>query len=181
VGRVLNPSSDTREADGLRTRPTFDDATTPLHAAPAVPLVRRRVPPLLFWVIILFPVVVLLGSAWFFRARADAEKPTGEITSEQRAIFDAKKRELAAARAAYASGNFHDAVTRYDAYLQKYPGSAVAIAERDAARHKLIVDMPIDDEITVTKPRPKPKEAEPPPKPQPPSRLERIKRWFRGK
>jgi len=181
VGRVLNPSGSSvplqPTEDGLRTRSTLDDATTPLNATS--PARRRRGPPLLAWVIILLPFTILGGSAWFFRARARAETPQGEITREQRERFEAKRRELDAARAFYAAGHYEEAVKRYDAFIARYPDSPAAVAERDAARHKLIVDMPIDDEITVTKPRPKPKPAEPP-KP-PPSRWERVKRWFREK
>jgi serine/threonine protein kinase len=163
---------------------SHNDATTPLNASIPGPIARRRVPPLLFWVIVLFPLLVLLGMTWFFRAQARVEKPTAEFTSEQLATYPAKRRELAAARASYQAGRFEEAVLRYDAYIAKYPDSPAALKERDAARHKLIVDMPIDEEITVTKPRPKPKEAEaetPKQSQPPPSRWERMKRWFRGK
>ena len=116
----------------------------------------------------------------WLRSRVLAVKPMAVMTRDQQELFAAKQRELSAARAFAAAGNYDEAVRRYDAYVAKYPQSAAAIAEREAARHKLVVDMPIaDDEITVTKSRPKTKTATTPP-PKPPSRWERVKHWFRG-
>jgi tRNA A-37 threonylcarbamoyl transferase component Bud32 len=160
-----------------------DDATTPLNGSGGtapMPLIRRRVPAALFWAVTLLLLAAFGGSWLWLRSRVSAVKPGAEITLDQLATFDAKKRELAAARASAAAGKYEEAVHRYDVYLAKYPESAAALAERDAARHKLIVDIPIVEEITVTKPRPKP----PPPKQEPPSkpasRWERMKRWLRS-
>ena len=160
-----------------------DDATTPLNpsnSSTVVPLIRRRVPAAMFWAITLLLLASLGGSWLWLRSRVHAVRPAAEITLDQLATFEAKKRELAAARASAAAGKYEEAVHRYNVYIAKYPDSPAALAERDEARHKLIVDMPIDEEITVTKPRPKPQQSQaPPPKPAP-SRWERMRRWFRG-
>jgi len=158
--------------------PKHDDATTPLNPVDTPTLMQRRIPASTFWAVTLLLLAGFAGSWFWLRSRVHAVKPAAEITQDQLNTFEAKRRELAAARAAAAAGRYEEAVNRYDLYLAKYPDSPAALAERDAARHELIVDMPIGEEITVTRPRPKPQQQEAPPKP--PSRWERMKRWFRG-
>jgi hypothetical protein len=105
----------------------------------------------------------------------DAGGPSGEITREQLDAFQAKRRELDAARAFAAAHNYNEAIRRYNAYLAKYPESPVALKEREEARRNLILPLPTNQVITVSKARP---ETTQPTKP--PSRWERMKRWFRG-
>ncbi|MEK6375288.1 MAG: serine/threonine-protein kinase [Acidobacteriota bacterium] len=159
-----------------------DEATTPLNPADApthVSLMRRRVPAAMFWAVTLLLLAGFGGSWFWLRSRVGAVQPATEISLEQLARFEAKRLELAAARASAAAGRYEEAVHRYNVYLAKYPDSPAALAEREAARHKLIVDMPIVEEITVTKPRPKPQQQQAAP-PKPASRWERMKRWLRS-
>jgi serine/threonine-protein kinase len=156
-----------------------DEATTPLSPADSPTLMRRPVSPALFWAVTLLLLAGLGGSWFWLQSRVSAVQSTVEIPVDQLAEFKAKRLELAAARAAAAAGRYEDAVHRYNVYLAKYPDSPAALAERDVVRHKLIVDMPIGEEITVTKPRPRPQQEQVPP-PKPASRWERVKRWFRG-
>ncbi len=172
----------TAPSAGLSTLATSkgEEPTTPLRAlesglAPTeVPLIRRRLPPAVFWSVTLLLAAALMVSVVSLRARVTAIKPRGEITREQSSVYESKRRELDAARAFAASGNYAEAVRRYDLYLAKYPQSATALAERSDAVRKVVADTP---EITVTRSRPKPQTAEPP---KPPSRWDRVKRWFRG-
>jgi len=157
-----------------------DDATTPLNRTETPTLMRRRIPASTFWAVTLLLLAAFGGPWLWLRSRVSAVKPAAEISLDQLATFDAKRRELAAARAATAAGKYEEAVNRYDLYLAKYPDSPAALAERDVVRHKLIVDIPIGEEITVTKPRPKPPQQQTPPPKPPQSRWERMKRWFRG-
>ena len=121
---------------------------------------------------------MLGGVALWLRARGLAETPSGEITIEQLAAFEAKRRELAAARAFAAAHNYNEAIRRYNMYLAKYPQNPAALKEREKARHNLILPLPSDKVVTVTRPREEPERPAPPP--QQPSRWERMKRWFRG-
>jgi tRNA A-37 threonylcarbamoyl transferase component Bud32 len=183
VERARGPRA-TDAGVGTLVAAKHDDATTPLNPGDArahTPLMRRRVPAVAFWAITLLLLAGFGGSWFWLRSRVGAVRPAAEITLDQLARFEAKRRDLAAARAFAAAGRYEDAVHRYDLYLAKYPDSPAALAERDAARHKLIVDMPLGEEITVSKPRPKPQQQAPaPPPPKPPSRWERMKRWLRS-
>ena len=173
-------------APGLSTlaTPNRGDLTTPLQALEAaaaetdVPLMRRRVPLDVFWGVTLLLAAALAASVLWLRGRVVAVRPVAVMTSEQSDAYESKRRELDGARAFALSGNYDEAVRRYDAYLAKYPQSALALAERDAARRRLVVDMPVDQTITVTKPRPKPPQNARPAKDS--SRWDRVKRWFRG-
>ena len=158
------------------------DTTTPLHALAElepteVPFYRRRVPTPLFWTVTLLLTIALAAGVLWLRSRGTTASPSGEITIEQLATFEAKRRELAAARAFAAAHNYNEAIRRYNIYLAKYPESVTAMKEREEARRNLILPLPSDKTITVSKPRPGSAESPPP---QPPSRWERIKRWFRG-
>jgi serine/threonine protein kinase len=157
------------------------DPTTPLHGLAErteVPLLRRHVPLPVFWTLTLLLIAVLVGSVIWLRARGLAETPSGEITIEQLAAFEAKRRELAAARSFAAAHNYNEAIRRYNAYLAKYPQSPAALKEREEARRNLILPLPSDKVVTVTRPREEPEKTAP--APQQPSRWERVKRWFRG-
>ena len=171
---------------GVTTLAAIDqsDPTTPLQPlAPSTaraPLLRRRVPPLVFWTVTLLSAAALAGGVLWLRARAAAEQPAAGITREQLAAFDTKRRELAAARAFAAAHNYTEAIRRYNIYLAKYPDSPAALKERQEAQRSLIQPLPANKTVTVTKPRP-PSELEPQPPPKPPSRWERVKRWFRGR
>jgi tRNA A-37 threonylcarbamoyl transferase component Bud32 len=168
---------------GVSTIAAIDDPTTPLTPLPEpteVPLLRRRVPPAVFWSVTLLLVAALAGGgAWWLRACRSAEVPAGQITIEQLALDEAKRRELAAARAFAAAHNYNEAIRRYNAYLAKYPNNPAAMQERERARRNLIQPLPSDKTITVSKPRLQEPAPEPAPE-KPPSRWERVKRWFRG-
>ena len=171
---------------GVTTLAAIDqsDPTTPLQplAPPAtsdVPLLRRRVPPLVFWTITLLLVAGLIAGIAWLRSNAAAEKPATEITREQLAAFQSKRRELEAARAFAAAHNYNEAIRRYNIYLAKYPNSPAALKEREQAQRNLILPLQTNKTVTVTKPRPSEETSEAPP-PKPASRWDRIKRWFRG-
>jgi serine/threonine protein kinase len=157
------------------------DPTTPLHTPPLetteVPFLRRRVPATAFWAVTLLLVIAVGGGIAWLRARAATVTPVGEITREQLDLYNAKRRELDAARAFAAAHNYNEAIRRYNVYLAKYPKSPAANKERDEAQRNLIAPIPTNKTITVTRSRAK---AEPEPAPKPPSRWERLKRWFRG-
>ena len=159
-----------------------DDSTAPLqgHATPdvstEVPLIRRSVPAAVFWTITLLLVAGLAASVYGVWERVKAVTPDPEITRAQIAALESKRRNLIAARAFAAAGRYDEAVRRYDAYLTRYPQSVTALRERETARHRMIVDMPIT-EITVTKSRPR---QQPATTPRSPSRWERWKRWLHG-
>jgi len=159
-----------------------DDETTPLNTlvAPAedASLLRRRIPALVFWSVTLLLAAALVAGVLWLRARVAAEQPAGEITIEQLAADQAKRRELAAARAFAAAHNYNEAIRRYNVYLAKYPNNPAALKEREAAQRNLIKPLPTDRTITVSKPLPQPTEQ--PQQPKPPSRWERVKRFFRG-
>src|SRR5262249_30018694 len=149
---------------------------TPIAERTEVPLLRRRVPPFVFWTITITLIVALLGGVAWLQARRSAETPTGQITLEQLALQQAKRRELTAARSFAAAHNYNEAIGRYNAYLAKSPNSPAAIKEREEARRNLILPIPSDKTITVTKPQENEETAQ---QPQPPSRWERFKRWWR--
>jgi hypothetical protein len=135
------------------------------------------VPAAVFWSITLLLIAAVVAPLLWLRARAAAEQPTGQITIEQLATQQAKRRELAAARAFAAAHNYNEAIRRYNIYLAKYPNNPAALEEREAAQRSLIQPLPVDSTVTVTKSRPRPQPAQPP---KQPSRWERVKRFFRG-
>ena len=176
------PPEPAPEPAGLNTIARSDpsDITTPLHASSEpteVPLLRRRVSPIVFWTITAVLAAILGGAALWLHMRSLAETPSGEITIEQLALYEAKRRELMAARAFAAAHNYNEAIRRYNVYLAKYPNSPAALKEREEAQRNLIAPLPTDKTITVARTRIKPDEETPS---KQPSRWERLKRWFRG-
>jgi serine/threonine protein kinase len=175
------PSAAEALADLERARPPavpVDDlATLATPGRTAVPFLRRRIPASTFWAVTLLLAAGLAGSLTWLRMRADAMEPPVAITREQLDTFNAKRRELEAARAFAAAHNYNEAIRRYNVYLAKYPQSPAALKERDQAQRNLIAPLPTDAVITVTKTRAAPPEQ---PAAKPPSRWDRVKRWFRG-
>ena len=147
---------------------------------------RTPVSALYFWAITLLLTAALLASILGLRRTISAQQPAPGMTPAQIAETNAKRRSLTFLRGLTNAGRYEDAVRGYDAYLARYPQSAVARVERDDAKRlhdAALAAIEPDTEITrvARKPRPKTtevKEPEPPKKKT--SRWERIKRWYRG-
>ena len=165
----------------------LDELTTPL---PTIidpvqhrPLLRRPIPPLLFWIVTLVLIASLATSIVFMRKSIARQKPVAALTREQMELPAAKKRALDDARALAQSGRYAEAVAAYDAFLDRHPQSTVARAERDETQRLLDAATPKEEITTIArKPtrREKPPEQEAQTKPEKkPSRWERVKKWFR--
>ena len=162
---------------------TQGDATTPLPTIVeprALPLLRRRIHPLLFWAVTLLLTSALATSVVALRRGIASQTPAAGLTAQQLAEIEAKQRALDSARALAAAGKHDDAIRAYDAHLARYPQSLVAREERDAARRQLEAAPRPDAEITRTARKPRREQVaqqEPPPQPKP-SRWQRLKRWL---
>jgi tRNA A-37 threonylcarbamoyl transferase component Bud32 len=160
------------------------EATTPLPTVvepQALPVLRRRVHPLLFWTVTLGLSIALATSVIALRRGAAAQKPLAPVTAAQQAQLETKRRELAAARSLAEAGHHEQAVRAYDAYLARYPQSAVARSERDAAQTLVEAAQKPAAEITrvARKPRRETRDdVERAPEPQKASRWQRLKRWL---
>jgi tRNA A-37 threonylcarbamoyl transferase component Bud32 len=168
---------------------TPHEATSPLQtlvdesATTRVPLFRRPISAIAFWLVTLVLGTALAGAIVALREAAVEQTPTVMITATQRQTHVNKVRSLAAARDHLREGRYTDAIAAYDALIARYPESFVARAERDEAQ-RLLDEATPKAEITKTarRPRREPKDEtltsdEPPPKK--PSRWERFKRWWR--
>ena len=174
-----------RPASEVETIPGPDDATTPFPMVldvTAVPLVRRSVPPAVFWGVTLLLALALVGSVVLLRKRITSEKPSAVLTRAQIDEAIAKERALDAARTLAQAGRYEEALRDYDVYLVRYPQSVVARTERDNVARLFEASKP-KAEITEVGRKTRPKKVEPPPEPpaKPLSRWQRLKKWFGGK
>jgi serine/threonine protein kinase len=158
------------------------DATTPLPTVVdplPVPLHRRAVSPLVFWVVTLLLTAALGTSIALLMRATTRQQPTGVITPAQLAEVDAKRRALESARALTAAGAYAEAIRRYDLHLARYPESTVARTERAEAQ-RLLDAMTPKAEVTRTARKSKrergaEKEEEPKEKQ---SRWQRLRKWL---
>jgi serine/threonine-protein kinase len=161
------------------------DATTPLptiiEPSPRS-LLRRPVPPLVFWLVTLLLGASLVTAVYRLQRTTKMEQqPIGVITPEQHAEADAKRRSLEAARALTAAGQYPEALAAYDTHLTHHPESTIARTEREETQRLLDAATP-KAEVTKTARRPKresvaAKEEVEPPK-EKLSRWQRLKRWL---
>jgi serine/threonine-protein kinase len=136
--------------------------------------VRRPVPAAVFWLVTLVLFSALVASVSALRSRIAQQRPAAVITLEQEAAAEEKRVALAQARQLASAAKYAEAVRAYDAFIEKYPESAVARTERAEAVSHL---QPKKARSVVTSTaRELPKQA--PLKPL--SRWDRFKRWFRG-
>ncbi len=169
--------------------PTLLEKPSPEEArreTPRSPL-RREIPAVVFWIIILALVFSLTATVVLMRKSIARQKPTAVFTPEQIQLDRQKRAELARARALTRDGKFEEAIALYDDFLKRHPQSVVARTERDATQLLLDEQTPKTEvERVARKPkREKPagnaaqeeeqKEAE-----KKPGRWERFKKWFRG-
>ncbi|HEX7807554.1 MAG TPA: protein kinase, partial [Thermoanaerobaculia bacterium] len=99
--------------------------------------IRRDVPGVVFWIIVVTLVAGLTTSVIALRKGISKQKPVGVITQEQIRLDQAKKAELERARTLTRDGKFEDAIALYDDYLKRHPQSTVARTERDATQRLL--------------------------------------------
>jgi serine/threonine protein kinase len=164
---------------------TQADATTPLPTLiepKPLPLLRRRVHPLLFWVVTLLLTATLATSVIALRRGIASQKPLPGMTPQQVAEYDEKDRAKTTARRLAAENKHEEAIRVYDALLARYPQTTWAREERDAARKTLDELRKPDAEITRVARKPKPRtetvaEEKPPAEPRL-SRWQRVKRWL---
>ena len=144
------------------------------------PLLRRRVPAPLFWLVALLLASSLGAAVVLLREAAEQQQPVAMITPEQRRIHSAKVRALQTARAYAEAGRYAEAIAAYDALLARHPETVVARTERAEAQ-RLLEEATPKAEVTKTARKPRRIEREPEPEPPPPkkpSRWERFKRWW---
>ena len=128
----------------------------------------------------------LLGAMFALDRSIDNQRPVGVITPAQAEQARLKERDLAMLRTLTNAGRYEDAIRGYEAFLARYPYSAVARAGREEAQRlheETLAAAKPDAEVThvARKPRrEKPAEVLPPEPPKKPGRWERFKRWFRG-
>ena len=163
-----------------------EDATTPLptliDVPPPVPFFRRRVSPLLFWIVTVLLACSLGTSIVALRRSIAAQKPAAVLTPAQLKENEEKKRALDSARSLAAAGKHEEAVRAYDAHLARWPQSIVAREERDVSQKALEnVSKPTESEVTRVsrKPRASDTVAEKEPEPEKKkSRWQRLKEWL---
>ncbi|HYC91219.1 MAG TPA: protein kinase [Thermoanaerobaculia bacterium] len=167
-------------AETLATTPHESTSPLPTIVDPRRPLLRRRVPALLFWLVALLLASALGGSVLWLRKAAEQQRPSAMISPEQRRIHHAKVRALQLARAYAEAGRYPEAIATYDALLARHPESLVARTERAEAQ-RLLDEATPKAEVTKTarKTRREPTvEKKPDPPPKKPTRWERFKRWW---
>ncbi|HYO76539.1 MAG TPA: protein kinase, partial [Thermoanaerobaculia bacterium] len=162
------------------------DATTPLPTIveqKPLPLIRRRIHPLLVWVVTLALIGALAASVIALR-RGTSQQPAAVMTAEQRQQIKMKRRSLEAARALTAAGKHEEAIAAYDAHTARYPESVIAKTERAAAQQLLDAAKKPDAEITTVADKPRrsenarPKRDNDEPEQKKLSRWQRMKRWL---
>jgi tRNA A-37 threonylcarbamoyl transferase component Bud32 len=163
------------------------DVTTPLPTVvehvDRAPVLRRAVPAWVFWTITLVLTVALIASVGLMRRSTKRQQPTGVMTAEQRLEQEEKLRDLARARELAKNSRYADAIVIYDAYLDRWPHSTVARAERDEAQRRLDALTP-KTEVTQVAPKPTRRETttatpkQEAKKDEKPSRWQRLKRWL---
>jgi tRNA A-37 threonylcarbamoyl transferase component Bud32 len=143
------------------------------------PLIRRRLPALLFWGITITLIAALAVTIVSLRQAIDRVRPTAVIPHKLAEETTAKRRALASARALADAGRYDEALQSYNAYLARYPHSVAAQRQRAEVQGIMEESKPESEMTRVAK---KPRRDTPPPEPEkPPSRWERFKKWFRGK
>jgi predicted Ser/Thr protein kinase len=147
------------------------------------PLLRRRVPGPLFWIVTLLLGGILVASVLALRQAASRQQPVVQITPEQQQIQHVKLRALQTARAYREAGRYPEAIAAYDALLARHPESVVALNER-AETQRLLDDATPKAEVTKTARKPSTREQEQaeekPPDPKKPGKWQRFKKWVRG-
>jgi serine/threonine protein kinase len=153
--------------------------------------IRRDVPGVVFWIIVLTLVAGLTASVIALRKGIAKQKPAAVLTQEQIRLDQLKKAELERARTLTRDGKFEDAIALYDDYLKRHPQSTVARDERDATQRLLDEQTPkteVEVERTDARKKKSEKSADDDKKAEEekkdadkkPGRWERVKRWFRG-
>jgi hypothetical protein len=164
---------------------TLIDFDVDLPTEEPVPLIHRRVPAGLFWILVIVLLAALGGSVAMLRQMAQNIVPVGVITPEQIAETSAKRRALDDLRTKTEAGRFEEAIAGYDAFLARHPQSLVARFERDEAK-RLFEESKPKAQITSRARKPsrdqiaskeEEKENEPPAKPL--SRWQRFRKWLR--
>lgn len=175
--RAPSPSSPA----GTETIAVTTQTDTP-HPAPfertELSLLRRPVPPLVFWITTFALLSALAMSVVTMRQRIDAEQPEALLTRAQIEEAQAKRRQLAQIRGLVDNGHYEEAIAAYGAYLERYPQSTVARIERDEAE-ELMRQNKAETEVTKVGRKPRRTRQATPPEPKP-SRWDRFKKWFRG-
>jgi hypothetical protein len=130
VGR--EPASEAAAVEDRAPAPdqaaSLDDATV----SSGLTTIRRVIPARVFWGVT-GGLAVLLGAVVVSIAIRIDDSPTVTIPPETLAEFAAKREALDAAGELCSAGRLDDCVAAYDAYLERYPGSAAALARRDEA------------------------------------------------
>jgi serine/threonine protein kinase len=137
----------------------------------------RDVPAAIFWPVTLSLLVIFAVTVLLLDSRI-RQKPAAVITQEQSTLAEAKKHELAGARAFVAAAKYDEAIRRYDAFLARYPESVTAREERDDAQEMLDKSRKAGAEITSTAKSRSHRGAKAPTRK--PSRWDRLKNWVRG-
>lgn len=109
------------------------DMTPPITGEKYTVPFDRHIPTPLFAGIVGALLLVLAGSALAIRLQSD-DSPTAVLSPADVQRFQEKKEELAAARSLYSSGDYLGAIKAYDAFIARYPESAVAVEERSEAK-----------------------------------------------
>jgi predicted Ser/Thr protein kinase len=147
------------------------------------PLLRRRVHPLLFWLVPLLLASALSAAIVTLRDSAAQQQPALMVTPQQRQLHHAKLRALQTARAYAEAGRYPEAIAAYDALLARHPETVVAQAERAEAQ-RLLDEATPKAEVTKTAKRtrrePVAERKEPEPPPKKPTRWQRFKKWWGG-
>ncbi len=134
----------------------------------------RDVPAVVFWPLTLSLLVLFAVTVLFMQSRIRQQKPAAVITSQQAAVAQEKRNQLAAARAFVHAGRYDEAIRRYDAFLAQYPENMTAQDERNEAQALLDKSKRAGTQVTSTS-----KAHSRTPKKKP-SRWERLKHWVRG-
>jgi len=181
VRKTRAAALDRMELDTLAIGP--GDATTPLPTiidyTPA-PLLRRPIPPPVFWLVTLLLIAALGASVMTLRHRIAAEKPVGVISPDRLRIADAKRDSLEAARALAYAGKFEEAIAAYTTHLNRFPQATAAREERDSLQKKVaeLKASKAEEPRVTRKPKRVVPEAEPAPEEKKLSRMQRLRRWL---
>ncbi len=166
-----------REGAILSAAQQISEENTPTVRTGVLPrLFTRDVPAAVFWPLTLSLLVLFAATVLSLQSRI-RQKPSAVITQEQTTLAEAKKQQLAAARAFVAAGKYDEAIRRYDAYLAQYPESVTARDERDDAREMLDKSRKAGAQVTATA-KSRSRDGTGTAKKNP-SRWDRLKHWVR--